>query len=161
MITITLITPAAVAAGSLEPATVTIAIITLIALVVTWAINRISIMRIKKGVDESREVQAVMQHTLDTLHNQVISIDPRDRRAYNLHGSFLPGEAVTLDAFLTYIHPDDTRSWQAFIEPLLQGQVTTDECTFRWDSSLDLHLSHWRYIKKSANYCYVRKYFPI
>ena len=130
----------------LEPVSVMIAIISFIAFLATWALNRISILRIKKGVNQSKEISAIMQHTLDISHNQVLKLDLRERRAYNLHGNLLPKEGLSHEESFEYIHPDDRPTYQAFIERLYHGEVEQDECTFRWDMSGKAHRDDWRYM---------------
>lgn len=130
----------------LEPVSVMIAIFSFIAFLATWALNRISILRIKKGVNQSKEISAIMQHTLDISHNQVLKLDLRERRAYNLYGNLLPKEGLSHEEGFEYIHPDDRPTYQAFIERLYHGEVEQDECTFRWDMSGKAHRDDWRYM---------------
>lgn len=57
--------------------------------IVTWAINRISILRIRKKSDQTKEISAIMQRTLDIGHNNVLKLDLRRRFAKNLHLSLI------------------------------------------------------------------------
>ena len=137
---------AATTPEGLETVSVLMAFFTFIALLVTWAFNHISILRIRKGIGQSKEVSAIMQHTLDISHNQVLRLDLRERYAYNLHGNFLPKEGMShADSFL-FIHPEDHAIYKKFLQRLYIGEVTLDECIFRWDVSGDEHRGEWRYM---------------
>ena len=65
--------------------------------IVTWAINRISILRIRKKSDQTKEISAIMQRTLDIGHNNVLKLDLRRRYAKNLHGDMIPKEGMSYE----------------------------------------------------------------
>jgi hypothetical protein len=43
--------------------------VTIIAFVIAWALNRITLLRIRKGADKIKQTAAIMQHTLDMGRN--------------------------------------------------------------------------------------------
>ena len=154
---------AAAGVDQFETVSVMMVLITFIAFIATWALNRISILRIKKGVDQSKEISAIMQHTLDISHNQVLRLDLRERRAYNLYGNLLPPEGLSHEESFQYIHPDDLPAYQAFIHRLFHGEAELDECTFRWDMSGKAHRGDWRYLRDVAivEYADESKHIPV
>ena len=121
--------------------------VTIIAFVIAWALNRITLLRIRKGADKIKQTAAIMQHTLDMGRNYVLMLDIRQRHAVNIHGDLLPEEGMSYEESFELIHPDDHHIYQAFIKRLLSGEVETDECIFRWDISGSKHLGQWRFME--------------
>lgn len=120
--------------------------LTTIAFITTWFFNRISILRIRKRVNESKEIYDVMQHTLDVNDNYVLRLDLRQRYAYNLHGDLLPKDGLGYEESLKFIHPEDRHLYRDFLISLSRGNTKTAECIFRWDMSGDKHAGEWRYM---------------
>ena len=121
--------------------------VTIIAFVIAWALNRITLLRIRKGADKIKQTAAIMQHTLDMGRNYVLMLDIRQRHAVNIHGDLLPEEGMSYEESLELIHPDDRHIYQTFIKRLLSGEAETDECIFRWDISGSKHLGQWRFME--------------
>ena len=55
--------------GFLDTPSVLMVTLTALAFLVTWGINRISILRIRRRVKESKEIYDIIQHTLDVNAN--------------------------------------------------------------------------------------------
>ena len=121
--------------------------VTIIAFVIAWALNRITLLRIRKGADKIKQTAAIMQHTLDMGRNYVLMLDIRQRHAVNIHGDLLPEEGMSYEESFELIHPDDHHIYQTFIKRLLSGEVETDECIFRWDISGSKHLGQWCFME--------------
>jgi PAS domain S-box-containing protein len=113
--------------------------------IISWVINRISILRIRKNTESIKDLSTVLQHTIHVSNNYVVRLSMQEHMGYNLHGDFLPKEGMSYEESLEYIHPDDKSSYTAFLKRLIDGEKTS-ECTFRWDSSREKHLGYWRYI---------------
>ena len=121
--------------------------VTIIAFVIAWALNRITLLRIRKGADKIKQTAAIMQHTLNMGRNYVLMLDIRQRHAVNIHGDLLPEEGMSYEESFELIHPDDHHIYQTFIKRLLSGEVETDECIFRWDISGSKHLGQWCFME--------------
>jgi signal transduction histidine kinase/PAS domain-containing protein len=121
--------------------------VTIIAFVIAWALNRITLLRIRKGADKIKQTAAIMQHTLNMGKNYVLMLDIRQRHAVNIHGDLLPEEGMSYEESLELIHPDDRHIYQTFIKRLLSGEAETDECIFRWDISGSKHLGQWCFME--------------
>ena len=132
--------------GFLDATSVLMVSLSLIAFIFSWVVNRISILRIRKRVSESKEIYDIMQHTLDLNDNYVLRLDLRERCAYNLHGQMLPESGIGYENSLQYIHPEDRQAYHNFLISLSRGQVRTAECVFRWDASGEHHAGKWRYM---------------
>ena len=117
--------------------------LTLLAFLATWAVNRISVLRIRKRVRQTQEISEIMQRTLDGSSNIVLKLDLRTHHGVNLHGAMLPEGGMGFEESLQYIHPDDRHLYQEFITRLYRGETKTDECTFRWKFADD---ADWRYL---------------
>ena len=120
--------------------------LTAVAFITTWFFNRISILRIRKRINESKEIYDVMQHTLDVNDNYVLRLDLRQRYAYNLHGDLLPKEGLSYEESFKFMHPEDHQLYRDFLVSLSKGNTKTAECIFRWDMSGDKHAGEWRYM---------------
>ena len=117
--------------------------------IISWVINRISILRIRKNTESIKDLSTVLQHTLHVSNNYVVRLSMQEHMGYNLHGDFLPEEGMSYEESLEYIHPDDRHLYTAFLKRLIDGEKTS-ECIFRWDASREKHLGYWRYIHDSG-----------
>ena len=126
---------------------------------VTWAINRISILRIRKKSNQTKEISAIMKRTLDIGHNNVLKLDLRRMHAKNLHGDLIPKEGLSYEESISHIHPDDRQIYQDFIHELYHGIKKTNECIFRWDAD---GKGNWRYMRTKgvAEYTHDRQKEP-
>ena len=118
-----------------------------IAFVIAWAVNRISLLRIRQSVGKIKETSTIMQHTLDMGKNYVLMLDIRQQHAINIHGHLLPDKGMGYQDSLELIHPDDRPIYTEFIKRLISGDRETDECIFRWDISGIKKLGQWRYME--------------
>ena len=132
---------------SLDVSSVLMVIVIGIAFVITWAVNRISLLRIRQGVNKIKETSAIMQHTLDMGKNYVVMLDLRQRHSINIHGNLLPDSGMSYEESFEMIHPDDRHIYMEFIKRLANGEKETDECIFRWDMSGEKRLGQWRYME--------------
>lgn len=131
----------------LDVSSVLMVITVSIAFVIAWAVNRISLLHIRKDVDKIKETSVIMQHTLDMGQNYVLKLDIRHRHAINLHGDLLPDGGMNYSDSLELVHPDDRHIYREFIKRLATGETENDESTFRWDISGSLHHGLWRYME--------------
>lgn len=128
-------------------------ILVLLVLVVffaTWAINRISVLRIRNTVRTTKEISTIMQRTLEINHNYVVRLNINDQKAYNLYGNLLPKDGLTYEGGFDIIHPDDHSRYRRFIADLVVGSHRNAECIFRWDISGEKHLKEWRYMREQG-----------
>ena len=130
---------------TMDFATMTMVILITAAFLVTWAVNRISILRIRKESDKTKDISAIMQHTLSLGGNVVLRLDIRRQHAYNLHGNMLPEEGLGYEESFKRIHPDDHQVYRDFIMRMMNGEERMTNCTFRWDVSSDFS-KEWRYM---------------
>lgn len=132
--------------SSLDIPSVMMVSIVFIIFVASWGINRLSILRIRKGADQSKEISTIMQHTLDISNNYIVCLDLIRRYGHNLHGNMLAEEGMSYEDSFQQIHPDDRDTYRDFILRLMKkGDNASDNCIFRWDTSREKHLGHWRY----------------
>ena len=132
--------------GSLDLVSLLFVFFAAIAFVITWSVNRISILRIRKRVSQIKNISAIMQHTLDIDSSWVLRLNLRSQRTENLHGDLLPKGGISYQESFSFIHPDDRQVYREFIQRLYSGQTVSDECTFRWDMSGVKGLGQWRYM---------------
>ena len=121
----------------------------IIIFIISWVINRISILRINQDTARIRDLSTILQHTLNVSGSKVLRLRMQDQIGFNLHGDFLPEGGMSYKESLQYIHPDDRHLYTECLQKLISGSKTAD-CTFRWDISLDQHLGHWRYMHDSG-----------
>ena len=128
-------------------------ILVLLVLVVffaTWAINRISVLRIRNTVRTTKEISTIMQRTLEISHNYVIRMNINEQKAFNLYGNLLPEDGLTYEGGYGIIHPEDHQAYRRFITSLVVGGFRNAECIFRWDVSGEKHLGEWRYMHEQG-----------
>ena len=128
-------------------------ILVLLVLVVffaTWAINRISVLRIRNTVRTTKEISTIMQRTLEINHNYVVRLNINEQKAFNLYGNLLPKDGLTYEGGFDIIHPDDHQTYRRFITSLVVGSHRNAECIFRWDISGEKHLKEWRYMHEQG-----------
>lgn len=112
---------------SMDLVSLLIVFFTAIAFVITWVFNRISILRIRKRVDQIKESSAVLQRTLDIDNSWVLRLDIKRQHADNLHGDLLPKEGMGYQESFHCIHPDDRHIYREFIQRLYNGETISDE----------------------------------
>ena len=132
--------------SGVDSISLTITIFMFIAFIVCWAVNRISILRIRKNSERMKDLSAIMQHTLNTSNNYVLKLSVHDRFAHNMHGDFLPEEGMSYEESLAYIHPEDRHLYTDALRRLIEGDKTA-ECLFRWDWSTKAHKEEWHWIR--------------
>ena len=96
-------------------------ILVLLVLVVffaTWAINRISVLRIRNTVRTTEEISTIMQRTLEISHNYVIRMNINEQKAFNLYGNLLPEDGLTYEGGYGIIHPEDHQTYRRMHLPL-------------------------------------------
>ena len=139
------ILPAQALAQSIDSISMLMTTFVIIAFIVCWCINRISILRIRKNANSIKDMTVIMKHTLNLNGDSILRLSVAEQRAYNIHGHFLPEEGMTFLGSKDYIHPDDWPAYVDFCMKLKNGQKTA-ECEFRWNASLDPENPQWRYI---------------
>ena len=122
-----------------------ITVITFMALLFGWVINRLSLLRIRHNSERSKDLSTIMQRTLSSSNNYVVRLALQQHYAVNMYGNFLPEEGMSYEESLDYIHPDDLQEYTDFLRSLMNGTKTA-ECTFRWDLSTKQHRGIWRYM---------------
>ena len=137
------------ASSEVQGVTMLMVFAVIIIFIISWVINRISILRIKQDTERIRDLSTILQHTLNVSGSKVLRLRPQDQIGFNLHGDFLPEGGMSYKESLQYIHPDDRHLYTECLQKLISGSKTAD-CTFRWDISLDQHLGHWRYMHDSG-----------
>ena len=125
-----------------DVASILMVFLTLLAFLATWALNRISVLRIRKRVRQTQEISEIMQRTLDKSSNIVLKLDLRTKIGTNLYGKLLPEEGMGYKESLAFIHPEDRHLYEEFIGRLYRGETKMDECTFRWK----IGDGEWKYL---------------
>ena len=133
------------ASSEVQGVAVLMVIAAILIFIISWIINRISILHIKQDSEHIKDLSTTLQHTLNVSGSSVIRLGLQDQMGYNLHGNFLPEDGMGYKESLAYIHPDDRHLYIECMKKLAQGNKTA-ECTFRWDMSGKQHLGQWRYI---------------
>ena len=124
-------------------------LVVIIVFIISGVLNRISILRIRKNTDRIKDLSTVLQQTLNISGNSIVKLSMQDHMGYNMHGNFLPRDGMSYEDSLEYIHPNDRSNYTAFLKRLIDGDMSA-ECTFRWDTSGNAHLGHWRYINDTG-----------
>lgn len=122
-----------------------ITVITFMALLFGWVINRLSLLRIRHNSERSKDLSTIMQRTLSSSNNYVVRLALQQHYGVNMYGNFLPEEGMSYEESLDYIHPEDQQVYVDFLRSLMNGTKTA-ECTFRWDLSTKEHRGIWRYM---------------
>ena len=120
-------------------------ILVLLVLVVffaTWAINRISVLRIRNTVRTTKEISTIMQRTLEINHSYVVRLNINEQKAFNLYGNLLPEDGLTYEGGYGIIHPEDHQTYRRFITSLVVGGLRNAECI--------KHLKEWRYMHEQG-----------
>lgn len=120
--------------GSVDAVSVVLTLLAIIVFAICWALNRISILRIRKNTRRAREISTVMKQTLNLSGDYVLRLSLADRLAHNLHGDFLPENGMTFEESRDYMHPDDWPVYVEFLRTLMSGRQKKAECNFRWNA---------------------------
>jgi PAS domain S-box-containing protein len=120
--------------GSVDAVSVVLTLLAIIVFAICWALNRISILRIRKNTRRAREISTVMKQTLNLSGDYVLRLSLADRLAHNLQGDFLPENGMTFEESRDYMHPDDWPLYVEFLRTLMSGKQKKAECNFRWNA---------------------------
>ncbi len=120
--------------GSVDAVSMVLTLLAIIVFAICWALNRISILRIRKNTRRAREISTVMKQTLNLSGDYVLRLSLADRLAHNLHGDFLPENGMTFEESRDYMHPDDWPVYVEFLRTLMSGRQKKAECNFRWNA---------------------------
>ncbi|MBR1389242.1 MAG: PAS domain-containing protein [Prevotella sp.] len=137
-----------VAAG-IDGSSFIMTVLVIIAFLAAWALNRISVLRIKKHSARIKETSAIMKHTLNLSGDYILKLSIADHYASNIHGDFLPAEGLTFEESENYMHPDDWPTYVTFLRQLIQGNKDA-KCTFRWNVTYNKEKPEWHYIHDVA-----------
>ena len=130
--------------GSADGISIVMTLLTVIAFLIGWGVNRISILRIHKNSARTKETSEIMKLTLNVSGDYVLRLSLADQLAHNMHGNFLPEQGMSYQESTNYIHPDDWHIYVNFLRTLLNGAKTA-ECDFRWNTGTK-EKPEWRYI---------------
>lgn len=130
--------------GSADGISIVMTLLTVIAFLIGWGVNRISILRIHKNSARTKETSEIMKLTLNVSGDYVLRLSLVDQLAHNMHGNFLPEQGMSYQESTNYIHPDDWHIYVNFLRTLLNGAKTA-ECDFRWNTGTK-GKPEWRYI---------------
>ena len=71
-----------------------ITVITFMALLFGWVINRLSLLRIRHNSERSKDLSTIMQRTLSSSNNYVVRLALQQHYGVNMYGNFLPEEGI-------------------------------------------------------------------
>ena len=120
--------------GSTDTISVLLTLMSVIAFLICWGINRISILRIHRNSKRSNEISTIMKHTLNLSGDYVLRLSIADQLGHNMHGNFLPEEGMSYYESREYIHPDDWPEYERFVRQLMSGKQKTATCDIRWNT---------------------------
>jgi len=132
--------------NSIDSISILILLFVFFLFILTWGFNRISILRIRRKSEQSKDLSVIMKHTLNMSSNYVLRLSIHDRHAVNMHGNFLPEGGMTFEESLNYIHPEDRGIYIEFCKKLVAGEKTA-KCLFRWDLNQGKGQEDWRYFR--------------
>ena len=118
--------------GKVDSISLTLTLLAVIAFLLCWGINRISVLRIRKSAWRTNESATIMKQTLNQTGDYVLRLSLADKLGHNLHGNFLPAKGMGFYESRQYIHPDDWETYKAFVFKIMGGEKMA-ECDFRWN----------------------------
>ena len=128
----------------------------IIAFIITWILNRLSILRIRKQSAGIKDASAIMRHTLNMSQSYIIQLNISAQHAVNMHGDFLTPKGMGYQESRQHMHPDDWTGYQRFIKQMMDGAETA-ECFFRWNVGTK-EAPVWRNIRNLGIAEYANKY---
>ena len=118
-----------------NPLTLLIVAVVVVAFVMMYLANRIVKRRMKQTSAQISEVSGIMLHALDQGNIHVVRFIPALEQVSNVHGGILPEGSQPTLLFMDRIHPDDRAAFDEFLKQLSSKRVEEAECVFRFRAS--------------------------
>ena len=104
-----------------------------IAFIIVLVWNRMVSHRVHKRMEAIKLTGNMMQQALLISKNNVVRYVVRDSFIYNISGNFLPGEGISVDEWMSHVHPDDLESTVQWFQRILNGQIKRSDFYYRWN----------------------------
>ena len=132
--------------SGIDAVSLLIALLTIFLFILSWGFNRISILRIRRKSERTKDLSHIMKHTLNMSNYNVLQLNIQEHKAHNMYGQFLPEEGMGYEEGFDFIHPDDRQAYTDFIMKLISGDKNAS-CVIRWNVSYDKEHPEWRYFR--------------
>lgn len=117
-----------------SPVVLIVILLSLAVAVTIFIANRVMAARIKRSTQHSAEKNKIMQEALNMSGNYVVQLNLVKPSVCNIHGTHLPPEGLSAQAYLERIHPDDRKEMQDFTDELIKGENVREGQAYRWNA---------------------------
>ena len=139
-----------------QPLTTSIGTIVLVLFIVMLVNNRLIVMRVRKRMRDSQFTSKMMEQAVKISDNNVVCYVPRDRHIYNLHGTLMPKEGVSVEKWKKHIHPDDLEQAMEAFQRIVRGESSNEDFFYRWNNKFDGGEPCWIFLQDFS----VAEYYP-
>lgn len=96
-------------------------------------VNTLVARRVKRGIQETLELNRLLTEALNGSHNNVISYNLKSGILKNVNGDWLPESGMTDDVFYGRVHPDDKAQLAPIFERKNDNISVGDSYNYRWN----------------------------
>ncbi|MBR1934092.1 MAG: transporter substrate-binding domain-containing protein [Prevotella sp.] len=132
-----------------SPVAIYITLGVLLLVIAVYAVNRIVSRRVKVVTRKNSDLENMMTQALSMGKYSVTVYDVQTDRFSNTHGEMLPQEGLSLQQFISRIHPDEQESIAQEIARLKEGKIGIWEMNARWNAGT-AGMPRWQYIHGNA-----------
>lgn len=115
---------------------------------VFYFLSRLAKKRVEAGSRSSYELNNMMERALHMGNFDITEYDIKHDRMTNSYGHILPDKGVTLEEFISHIHPSEQSEFRHKMERLLSGREKKFELNKRWKTFGDDNT--WLYFQGHA-----------
>ena len=128
-----------------SPMAIIITVLIFLVSVALWLLNRMVKQRVRVVQGKSNDLENMMRQALSLGNFIVMEYDVMHDRYTNRHGSMLPQGGLTLQQFISHIHPDERETATSRLKDLIEGRSGKWESDLCWNIETDEH-PHWRWL---------------
>lgn len=139
-------TPPILATWHFQPLSTFLFVGLLILFIVMLANNRVLKRRIRHRLKQTQQTGFMMKEALEISQNNVVRYDIRDRHIYTLYGNLYPQEGISLEEWMSRIHPDDLERALQHFRDIIYGSEKQVEFQYRWNFDNSGTSPRWGYM---------------
>lgn len=104
----------------------------LVLIALFYLFYRLSRKRVRKDTGKAIDLNNMMYKALHMGNYVITEYDIKNDRMTNRYGSLLPDNGVTLDEFVSHIHPDEQQDFRNKVERMISGRERKSELEKHW-----------------------------
>ena len=112
-----------------------------------FALLRWQRMKVKTAMTENDDLQIMMKKALELSQYDVMVYNVKNDSFTNSNGHFLPHDGMTMNEFISHLHPEEREHATNELEQLMNANALVSQMTCRWNDREAGELPNWRFMR--------------